>query len=193
MLANNSRKQSLEITIPTKSLKEGRYRLQTIYKTGSDSSRKIIPFDLVWFDKPVSLWDLQLSINPLRYIIEEEEFKYLTKGNKETQQKKLTQFWKDKDPTPETTYNELQKEFYTRVDSTLMRFSNKRRLGWRTDLGKIYISMGPPDKIEDHSLDPAQPHLKWIYKTEGKRLTYIFRAVDGRKEYELVDAEESSL
>ncbi|MEL6824416.1 MAG: GWxTD domain-containing protein, partial [Calditrichota bacterium] len=99
-------------------------------------------------------------------------------------------------PTPETPFNELEKEFYTRVDSTLKLFSNRGRLGWETDLGKIYISNGPPAEILDRSLAPIPtPYLRWTYfdKREGKRIDYLFRAIDGRKEYELTETTESDL
>lgn len=193
ILTNGSNRQSLEIALPVKQFREGAYRLQTVYKTERDSTRKIIPFNLVWFDKPISLWDMELAIQPLQYILDPDQYKYINKGGKEDRIKKFDAFWAEQDPTPDSPYNELQREFYTRVDSALSRFSTKKRLGWKTDLGKIYISQGPPDRVEDHSLDPRQPHLKWIYLAEEKRYTYIFRAVDGRKEYELIDSQESSL
>ncbi|MFQ5584403.1 MAG: GWxTD domain-containing protein, partial [Calditrichia bacterium] len=170
----------------------GNHRLKAVYTFAGDSIRLIVPFSIIWFDKPVSLWDYQLAVEPIRYIVEEAEYKELAKGGDKL--KKLEAFWKERDPTPETPFNELKKEFYSRVDSTLARFSTRRRLGWHTDLGKIYISNGPPDKIEDHSLDPVpNPYLQWIYYHDGKQLVYTFEAVNGRKEYKLADARETSL
>ena len=85
-------------------------------------------------------------------------------------------------------------EFYSRVDSSITRFSTRRKLGWNTDPGKIYIAMGPPTEVDDHSLDPIpNPYMRWIYKLEDKELIYTFRAVDGRKEYELTHSAERNL
>ena len=183
-----------KVVIPATLLYEGKYRLKTMYYFKGDSTRKIVPFDVVWFDKPISLWDYELAVKPLQYITDETEYKTLNDGNRKQRTQKLREFWEARDPTPGTPFNELKKEFYSRVDSSLARFSTKRRLGWQTDLGKVYISNGTPDKIDDHSLDPIpNPYMRWIYYGGGKEFVYTFRAVDGRKEYELIDSTERSL
>jgi GWxTD domain-containing protein len=127
-------------------------------------------------------------------MLDDNDYKILRKGKKEDQIKKFTAYWKEKDPTPETPYNELQTEFYSRVDSTLFRFTNRGRLGWKTDRGKVYILNGAPDKVNDHSLDPIRdPFMQWIYNREGKKVVFTFRAIDGRREYRLAGVEENTL
>lgn len=185
---------SLSLAIPETSLAEGKYRLRTVYFTENDSIRRVAPFDVIWFDKPASLWDTELALRPLQYITDEETFDKLNDGNETEKQNHLATFWKDRDPTPETPFNELMVEFYSRVDSSITRFSTRRKLGWNTDPGKIYIAMGPPTEVDDHSLDPIpNPYMRWIYKLEDKELIYTFRAVDGRKEYELTHSAERNL
>ncbi len=192
--SGNNHLASGKVVIPAIVLYEGKYRLKTMYYFNGDSTRKIIPFDVVWFDKPISLWDEALAVKPLQYIVDETEFKALNDGNREERAQKLREFWEKRDPTPGTPFNELEKEFYSRVDSSLARFSTRRKLGWESDLGKVFISNGPPDKIDDHSLDPIpNPYMRWIYYADGKEFIYTFRAVDGRKEYELIDSTERNL
>lgn len=186
--------ESFSVIIPARVLQEGKYRLKVMHHFGDDSTRKIIPIDIIWFDKPVSLWDLQLSIEPLQYIVDEATYDEINSGNDEERRRKLEAFWEKQDPTPGTPFNELKKEFYSRVDSTLTRFSTRGKLGWETDPGRIFILNGPPDKIDDHSLDPIPtPYMKWIYRQDDREVVYVFRAVNGRKEYELIDEEESNL
>lgn len=194
VLANREPREWLQVNIPAKVLKEGRHRLKAVYKFASDSLRRIIPFTNIWFDKPISLWDPDLAREPLQYIADAEVYAELGRGKAEEQLKKVQAFWEERDPTPGTPFNELENEFYTRVDSTIARFSNKRQIGWKTDPGKIYISLGPPDEVEDYSLAPIpDPYMRWIYRVDGKRLVYTFRALDGRKEYKLTHTEESAL
>lgn len=182
---------TLSLVIPAEKLQEASHRLKVIYYHGEDSTRSIVPFKVVWFNKPKSLWDRNLSIWPLRHILSEGDYQTLAEGNQGAQESKFKAFWKSMDRTPETPYNELQREFYARVDTTLIRYSNRRKQGWDTDPGKIYIAMGPPDQVEDHSLDPGpDPYLRWIYARDGKQLVYTFLAVDGRREYKLIDATE---
>jgi GWxTD domain-containing protein len=180
--------------IPGNLLDEGKYRLQIQYYTNRDSLRKILPFEVVWFDKPKSLWHPELMLQPLKYIVDEATFQELSHGDFEAHKKKIKAFWKQQDPTPETPYNELMAEFYSRVDTAMVRFSTRRSPGWQTDTGKIWILMGRPTEIDDHSLDPIPtPYMRWIYRFDDKELVYTFRAVEGRKEYELTESIEKNL
>ncbi|RMG37876.1 MAG: GWxTD domain-containing protein, partial [Methanobacteriota archaeon] len=135
----------LSVSIPKTIFQEKKYRLKILHVVNEDSIKKSIPFNVVWFDKPLSLWNPRLRIEPLRYILSEEEYEALTSGNAEEQLQRWEEFWQKRDPTPETPYNELKAEFYSRVDSTLKKFSSRRKAGWRTDPGRIYIIYGPPD------------------------------------------------
>jgi len=175
-------------------LPEGIHKLRIVYHFASDSVVQEMPFKVVWFEKPRSLRNFNLAIAVMKYILDEEEYKKLNKGNSKEKQQKFWSYWKQQDPTPETPYNELLTEFYTRVDSANVRWSSRRIPGWKTDVGRIYILYGPPDEVEDRSLDPIpNPYMKWIYKRDGKRLIFTFRSIEGRKRFELVDTREESL
>jgi GWxTD domain-containing protein len=194
VLTREKNRQYVQVKIPKEVLEEGRYQLTVFYNLGDNSERQIWSFEVIWFNKPLSLWDFDLSVKPLQYMLDDNDYKILRKGKKEDQIKKFTAYWKEKDPTPETPYNELQTEFYSRVDSTLFRFTNRGRLGWKTDRGKVYILNGAPDKVNDHSLDPIRdPYMQWIYNREGKEVVFTFRAIDGRREYRLAGVEENTL
>ncbi len=192
--ADDSQYHSIQYEIAANQLEEGKHRLKTVYYHGQDSTVKSVPFNVTWFDKPISLWDTKLAIGPLEYIVDKEIYDDLRKGKNEEKTAKLNDFWKKLDQTPETPFNELKREFYSRVDSANVLFSSRKVLGWRTDPGKIYIAVGPPDKIVDNSLAPiGEPHLKWIYNRDNKQLVYTFLAIEGRKKYRLLKSEESPL
>lgn len=194
LLHNGQSEETLPVVVPARRLEERRHRLRVLYRWEGDSTRQTVPVQIVWFDKPRSLWNKDLTIKPLQYIMDETAYQALTEGNEAEQLARVREFWKEKDPTPDTPYNELMHEFYSRVDSAIARFSIRGRLGWQTDRGRVYITNGPPDEIEDHSLDPIpNPHLKWIYFRNGHRVVYIFRAIEGRKHYELMNIEETTL
>ncbi len=75
-------------------------------------------------------------------------------------------FWARRNPTPETPENEYQLEHYRRL-AYVNTFFNAGRPGWRTDRGRIYILLGPPDQIDS---DPMGRHAHqfptevWIYR-----------------------------
>jgi GWxTD domain-containing protein len=79
------------------------------------------------------------------YIISQDE-KEVFKNMKtdEMRDNFIKTFWRRRDPTPDTPFNEFREEHYRRL-----RYVNEHyfegRAGWRTDRGRIYIMFGPPD------------------------------------------------
>lgn len=181
---------SLLLTPPFLQWDEGKYVLNVEYVRGKKSAKQIMPLQLIWFSKPYSLWARRTSEQPLAIILAPDVYDNLTSGDKQEQQKKFDEYWKDKDPTPATAYNEVMAEFYTRVDSVNEVWGKKGRNGWRTDPGRIYILYGKPDAITDRSLDPANPYMKWTYRLPDRKLVFTFAALEGRKKYKLIDEAE---
>jgi GWxTD domain-containing protein len=181
----------VSINLPSLQWNEGQYSARTVFKTTRDSVIQINPFQIVWYDKPVSLRDPRYALEVMQVILPKEKYKELTSGNLEKQQARLREYWKSLDPTPATAFNEIENEFYTRVDSVDRVWGGRfRRYGWRTDPGKIILLYGQPGKIEDNSLQPANPNLIWTYYLPEKKLIFIFEAVDGRKRYKLIQQKE---
>lgn len=84
------------------------------------------------------------------YIITDEEktsFKRLSTD--EEREQFIEQFWLRRDPTPDTQENEYKEEHYRRIAYSNERFASGIP-GWKADRGRIYITFGPPDEIEDH-------------------------------------------
>jgi GWxTD domain-containing protein len=59
-------------------------------------------------------------------------------------------FWLKRDPTPGTPENEFKEEHYRRIAYANEHFPSYVP-GWKTDRGRVYITFGAPDEIEDHS------------------------------------------
>ncbi len=78
----------------------------------------------------------------------------------------IEEFWRKRDPDPYTENNEYKTEFYNRIEYANKRFKEGPP-GWKTDRGRIYIYMGPPDKFDEFFTheDPTVrgPILWWIY------------------------------
>jgi GWxTD domain-containing protein len=84
----------------------------------------------------------------------------------ESRQEFIKDFWDKRDPDPYSEENEFKKEFFDRIEYANKRFKEGTP-GWKTDRGRIYIYMGPPDKFEEFFThdDPEVrgPILWWIY------------------------------
>lgn len=74
-------------------------------------------------------------------------------------------FWKQRDPTPGTEENEFKTEHYRRIEYANHHFGREATgAGWRTDMGRIFIILGPPKDIEYYeSMNRLYPMQVWTY------------------------------
>jgi GWxTD domain-containing protein len=85
------------------------------------------------------------------YIItDEERSAFMRLQTDEEREQFIENFWLRRDPTPDTVENEFREEHYRRIAYANEHFASGIP-GWKTDRGRIYITYGPPDEIDDHS------------------------------------------
>lgn len=75
-------------------------------------------------------------------------------------------FWKQRDPNPRTPENEFRKEHYRRINYA-NNFLGKESPGpgWRSDMGRVYITLGEPKSIEKYeSHSEIYPTVIWFYE-----------------------------
>src|ERR1700678_2137252 len=85
------------------------------------------------------------------YIITDEERQAFKRLNTDDEREQfIEQFWLRRDPTPDTEENEFKEEHYRRIAYANEHYASGIP-GWKADRGRIYITFGPPDEIEDHS------------------------------------------
>lgn len=90
--------------------------------------------------------------------LERAQFRAL--GAEADRERFIEAFWLLRDPDPATPENRFKKEHYRRIAYANGRFGRDTP-GWRTDRGRIYIQLGPPDEIESY---PARDFEIWLYK-----------------------------
>lgn len=77
-------------------------------------------------------------------ILPQEKDVFLKLNNDRERDLFIETFWKMRDPTPGTPENEYKEEIIKRfnyVNKTFRRGSTRE--GWQTDMGKIYMILGP--------------------------------------------------
>ncbi len=169
--------------LPTDSLAEGRY----LIRMQQDTSRREKSFRLVWFDKPTYLYRYDLALRPMRYILSEEEWKRAASLNRQELKIWFERYWRERDPTPDTAFNELLDEFFQRVRQANIKFSTRHKEGWETDRGKILILYGPPQKVENRRFaTQTLPYLVWDYDN-GLQFIFVDRYRTG--EFSLIEKE----
>jgi GWxTD domain-containing protein len=148
----------------------------------SEASR---PFMIRWKGMPRSLKDLDLAIEQLQYIAKDSELdEFKNAKTLEEKQQKFLEFWKKRDPNPNTPRNERMEIFYARVEYANKHFSHYRE-GWRTDMGLVYIILGPPSNVERHPFEiDSKPFEIWAYYDLNYQ--YVFVDQSGFGDYRLV-------
>ena len=110
-------------------------------------------------------------LDMVSYIIAPEEKEvFLKLTNDRDRDLFIEAFWKQRDPTPGTPKNEFKEEHIRRFN-----YANEylgrgaTRPGWMTDMGRIYITLGPPNSIErfEGSSD-IYPTQVWYYYGDPK-------------------------
>jgi GWxTD domain-containing protein len=95
-------------------------------------------------------WNKWLSEDVAYIITDLERQTFIALRTNEERENFVEQFWKRRDPTPDTVENEFKEEHYRRIAFANQHYLTSTVPGWKTDRGRIYITFGPPDAIESH-------------------------------------------
>ncbi|HZI19081.1 MAG TPA: GWxTD domain-containing protein [Pyrinomonadaceae bacterium] len=113
-----------------------------------------------WLDEDVS------------YIITDDERKaYRKLQTDEEREQFIEQFWRRRDPDPDTEVNEYLEEHYERIAYANQHFASGIP-GWKSDRGRIYIMFGPPHERETHPTGGS--YERPSYHGGGSTTTYPF-------------------
>jgi GWxTD domain-containing protein len=86
----------------------------------------------------------------VRWIITDQEKKaFMSLSNDEERDAFIEQFWRRRNPNPDSPENEFREEHYRRIAYANEHFAAGKP-GWMTDRGHIYIAFGPADSIDSH-------------------------------------------
>ncbi len=124
--------------------------------------------------------EFERMLEPLAYIADSREIDILRALPAEEQARGWEEFWKRRDPTPETVRNEAMLEFLRRVSYADRHFQGFGP-GWRSDMGRVYIKHGPPDQTESRPATAQTPQLEiWYYGQPYRRFVFADREGFGR-------------
>jgi len=172
------------VKIPNSNFPNSSYRF-TIQKEGEKMPVTRSIFQSVWVDMPTSLLNLDTAIDMLHYIVDKETLKKISSGSRAEREKKFHEFWKKRDPTPNTEYNELMAEYYRRIDYAYEHFTTENTVGYKSDQGKVYIKYGPPQHTERKFPANGPTTEIWTYPNR----TFVFKATSGFGDFKLVSEE----
>src|ERR1041385_426491 len=106
------------------------------------------------------------------YIITDEERKAFKKLETDDEREHfIEEFWRRRDPDPDTDENEYREEYYERIAYANEHYASGIP-GWKTDRGRIYIMYGKPDELETHPAGGT--YNRESYEGGGSTSTYPF-------------------
>ena len=108
----------------------------------------------------------------VRWIITDQEKKaFLSLSNDEERDAFIEQFWRRRNPNPDSPENEFREEHYRRIAYANEHYAAGKP-GWMTDRGHIYIAFGPPDSIDSHP--SGGPYDRPMDEGGGETTTFPF-------------------
>jgi GWxTD domain-containing protein len=110
--------------------------------------------------------------NDVPYIITDDEKKaFKALQTDEERENFIENFWRRRDPNPDTEENEFREQYYERIAYANEHFTSGIP-GWKTDRGRVYIAWGKPDSVESHPSGGA--YNRPSYEGGGDTTTYPF-------------------
>src|SRR2546427_2617215 len=128
--------------------------LWTSLGTAATNERHLSPRYREWLEKDAV------------YIISRDEKDAFVKlPDDSARDKFIERFWEVRNPTPGAPSNPYKDEHYRRIEYANQYFSEgASNNGWRTDRGRVYITLGPPaQKDKRLGYQKIRPMEIWFY------------------------------
>jgi GWxTD domain-containing protein len=133
---------------------------------------------------------LDEALAPLTYLAKPGELSaYSAELSLLAKRRFLNEFWKRRDPTPDSPTNETRDQFYRAIAYANREFKEGGRAsvpGWKSDRGRIYAKLGIPDDVLRRQQEGTAPRYEvWRYTRERNRY-YIFADRTGFGAFNLI-------
>ena len=140
---------------------------------------------------PSSIIDLDKAIVEMLYIASSQEIDSIKAGKTyDDKLKRFQAFWWKKKPNITVDDNPILLEYYRRIEYSNKHFKGLSE-GWRTDMGLIYVTLGPPSAVQRHPMESnSKPYEEWDYYELNR--SFVFADQTGFGDFYLVDPDYSS-
>jgi GWxTD domain-containing protein len=183
----NQGKTQIFHTINMEDLSLGNYKITVNLMGRNETQITSVTKDFFsqWAGVPSNIQDLDKAIDQLRYIAKPSEMDHIRSGSTQNDKiQRYVEFWKGKDPAPQTDENEVFEEYYRRIDYANKNFSHYTE-GWKTDRGMVFITLGTPNNVERHPFDyDSKPYEVWEYYSINR--SFVFVDQTGFGDYRLI-------
>jgi GWxTD domain-containing protein len=113
----------------------------------------------------------------LRYFVSPQRIQALHDTPPEQRAAAWAAFWKQTDPTPSTPDNEALRDYFKRIATANSRFREEGTVGWLTDRGKVFVTLGEPDQagqpMGTGGTTARSRAEVWVYTQYNLRLVFV--------------------
>ena len=169
--------------VDPEALPAGSYRLEVTWGGAPDTVRT--PVVVVLPGLPV-VGGLSEVLSLLRYY-DDPGLEAVRRSGGVQQAMEWRRFWASSDPDRRTPRHEALTVYFRRLMEADARFVEAGQPGWLTDRGKVFITLGPPNHMdEQRSLDAAPGRIRWTYRgADAEEIELEFAAVQGTGRFRL--------
>lgn len=118
------------------------------------------------------------------YIItEEERTPFVHLASDADRDKFIEHFWEIRNPNPGSPTNSYKDEIYRRIAYANQWYGHNNNDGWRTDRGRVYITLGAPQQVGKYlGFANIRPMEIWFYSNDHPALPPFFYVVFYQRE-----------
>lgn len=112
--------------------------------------------------------DADWAKSPVRQLMNaEERRRWAELADDAARREFVEEFWKRRDPTPETAANELRQELETRIRFAAEQWTDEERPGVETDRALVFAILGPPSFINVSQLAAEEDAIEALRSGGG--------------------------
>ena len=152
----------IEFPLPVSSLIPGTYKL-TIKAVNQPQIVERY-FEISTFYQAQSLKSSKSAVAAMYHLLTDKELNSLEIASDFQRWEFINTYWRKYDPTPTTSYNEAQMEYFRRADIARAKFSAiNQKDGVLTDFGKILVLYGEPTSEQTIKDEMKGEIIRWSY------------------------------
>jgi GWxTD domain-containing protein len=168
------------VNVPVSRIGIGVMTLAVARADGRDSARAPL---FVTFGDDMPVASFAEMVNYLRYFASISRIQALRDAPAERRATAWATFLRETDPNPGTPEHEGLRAYFARIAEANQRFREDGSLGWMTDRGRVYVSLGNPDQVFEpttNSLNQRGRAQIWDYQRYRLRVVFIDQTGFGR-------------
>lgn len=103
----------------------------------------------------------------------------------------MYKFWQRRDDDISTPENNYKNDFMKRVEYAKSHFTEFQKNGALTDRGRVYITYGEPDEIENRPNEvDSKPYQIWYYHSIEGGIEFVFCDLSGYSQFQLIHSDK---